>query len=61
MLVPAENKVDLKSADVTILIEVIHTVAMISIIKDYEKLKRLNIDQLITPEDAIKTNISRSN
>jgi tRNA acetyltransferase TAN1 len=45
-LVPPENKVNLKTPDYCIVIEVINLVCGISILPDYYKLKRYNLEML---------------
>lgn len=53
-LVPSTNKVDLKNPEYCIMIEVLNFVCSLSILADYEKLKRYNIEALCQKDNTEK-------
>ncbi|CEI97352.1 hypothetical protein RMCBS344292_11487 [Rhizopus microsporus] len=50
--VPEGHKVDLENPDYTIIVEVCQTIAMMSIVHDFHKLKKYNIESLLGLNDA---------
>ncbi|KAI9248076.1 hypothetical protein BY458DRAFT_483784 [Sporodiniella umbellata] len=54
--VPEGHTVDLENPDYTILVEVCQTVCMMSVVEDFNKLKKYNIESLLGVNDAKKDN-----
>ncbi|CAO3702336.1 unnamed protein product [Rhizopus stolonifer] len=53
-VVPEGHKVDLENPEYTILVEVCQTVCMMSVVTDFNKLKKYNIESLLGVNDSKK-------
>jgi hypothetical protein len=49
-----EHPVDLKGYDVMILVETVRNITGISIVRDFDKLKRFNLEQLYAEYQALQ-------
>ena len=51
-LVPKVHTVDLSAPEVTVMVQVVKSVAALAVLRDYQALKKFNLRQLTQPPEA---------